>query len=625
MAELSFFLILSVGGVFGAAVLNKRFEEMLPLSCCLIGLTVFLFGIAGFLTVSPAIIAVFAACMLVFSVCSAVRKQTVSLFLSNLFTPGFVGFLLVYVLLCLMNCGRLIGGNDPFGHWALAVKEMLIFGEVSPAHTADLYQNYPPIMPLFQYFLQMLLRFFGSTAISEWHLFFSFQIFTLSFGFPVLKYASWKRPLSAFFVLAVLCLAPMVVFDYYYNTVLIDSFLGMALAYGLYMVASGNLNSRTDRFSLLCTISVLVLAKDSGALFAIFLLAAVFLLSTEAGKRNWKLLLTAAAFLLVPKLLWSLHVTLSHCTVAHSGYADLGDYIRFFTLRDTSGYRYPALILFIKLQYGVAYYFQLGSLKMSYLAAFTGLLALTAAESAFLKKSGTLKTSRFWHLPALFAAFIVVYGVGLCYVYLFRMPSWDADGISEMDRYYNTLILPLFYCPVLLLSQALLEAKARTRAVIAAVMALFLLLTLPTEALMQAITRDSVRSSQRKRRSYAAIAEATQSLLTSPDQTVYIISQTDVTFSHGDIRTLRYLLVPVTSDYVSLGDSDWGGDFETNLSCAELLEQTRQHDLVIIYQLNDYFRDHYVEAFASPEEMHSSAVYRPDPQTGVLHLAVDIQ
>lgn len=627
MAEMLFFLTLCCGGFCGAALLGKRFEQLLPVTCAVSALFIFLCGLVGLLPLGPVLILPLAAAAYAVSVWMLLRKRDFSGFARRFFTPGFVCFVLMYCLLLVLNRGAMFTGSDEFGHWGLAVKEMLLLEDFSTSPlSVDKYANYPPIMPLFQYSLQRLLFLFGGrTQISEGHVLFAWQIFALSFLIPFMKDASWRKPISAFLGFAVICSAPLVVFSNFYKCIYIDPFLGVVFAYAMGMVLTEQFADKWDVLGIGTALSVLVLSKDSAVFFALIVLLTLGCM-VSAGKgtpsSRWKLLAIILAFVLVPKLLWELHLTTRHCDLAHTSNASLGDYLRFLTGRDTSGYRYGTAVLFLQLLYRTAYHFQLRSAQIPYIYVLTAVLLLNFLLLPVLKRSGILGGRAARLFCPIFIIHLSVYTVGLLYVYLFRMPLHDAVGMCELDRYLNTVILSVWLVQVLLVIELYFRSEGLRKSLIGFLLTGVLVLLAPISELLNLAGRENVRYSQAFRAPYEAMVSALREVA-APEDRVFTVTQSTQAVGDDDRRILVYSFRPNYSEAYILGDSEWSGDFQTNISCSDMVKTLQANfDFLVLYQVNDYFMEHYCEAFENPEEIFPHSIYRVDPQTGLLSLAV---
>lgn len=622
MSELLFLLILCSGGCFGAVCLGRRFEQMLPLTCGLCALWVFLFGLVGLLGVGPVLLLPVALSVYGYCAWRLWKSRDFAGAAARLFTPACVCFLLAVLALLALDRGVMFSGadSDEYGHWGLAVKEMLRLRDFSTSALAvDQYANYPPIMPCFQYILQRFLQLRGDTQMSEWHMVFCTQLFCLSFMLPIMKYASWRRPISALFGFGVLCAAPMVVFPTFYVSGYVDQVLGVVFAYAMVTALTAQFSNLWEILDIGVALSVLMLTKDSGAGFAcIVLLTMVCMCATgkQALRAHWRMLALLAAFALVPKLLWSAHVAARGCVSIHASTAGPGDYLRFLTLRDASGYRYGTISLFLQLLYRNAYFFELFNRRIPYIYVLMGLLLINYLLRPSLKRHGILDQRASTLLCPLLNIHIVVYIAGLLYVYLFRMPAYEAVGLSSMDRYLNTVIGSVWMVQVTFLLALYLQAEDFERSFLSFLLTCILLLLVPISNVMNFASRGSVRDSQQYRAPYEAVASTVRELA-GPEDRICVISQATY-----DRRIFIYSLYPSETEFYYLGDSDWELDYQTELTCDELTQTLKDgFAYLVLFQLDDYFMEHYTDAFVNPEEILPHAVYRVDPETGLASLA----
>ena len=82
------FLILSAGSVYGAAMWKKRYEEMLPITCSAIVFLLFVCGIAGNLRVGAVITAVLAVMMYLLTVIHLMKTKDIQDFKKYFISSG---------------------------------------------------------------------------------------------------------------------------------------------------------------------------------------------------------------------------------------------------------------------------------------------------------------------------------------------------------------------------------------------------------------------------------------------------------------------------------------------------------------------------------------------------------
>lgn len=183
-----FFVVLLSGSVFAAARFGRRFEEILPVTCMGIVLTLFLFGAVGFLGAGVYAVLLAAVCFWAYGLLRGVKGGGKQL-IKGMFTPGFVVFCALFALLMLGDYAMLSTGWDDFSHWQLCVRKMMILDDFAANPASGIYyQSYPPAMALFQYFFQKL-RFLldGGAEFSEWRLFLAYQVLMIVPAMPFFR------------------------------------------------------------------------------------------------------------------------------------------------------------------------------------------------------------------------------------------------------------------------------------------------------------------------------------------------------------------------------------------------------------------------------------------------------
>ena len=158
--------------------------------------------------------------------------------IEKLLTPGFVFFLISYVLLAHWNNGKVAADWDEFSHWVDTVKATLYVGDfgTNPAAEAA-FPSYPPGMMLFQYCLQKVHSLLSPGVVfSEWRVFFAFQIFFVAVSLPFLKDVTFRQPIKLALYAVLIILGPMLFYRKIYKIVLIDPILGILFGSGMAMV-----------------------------------------------------------------------------------------------------------------------------------------------------------------------------------------------------------------------------------------------------------------------------------------------------------------------------------------------------------------------------------------------------
>ena len=195
ITQVVLFGILISGSMLGSAVWKKRFEDLLPIGCASIVLMLFLCGILGFLKQGVYLVLIISVFLWSYSLCHLFRNKTWKEFGNNFLTPAFCIFLAAYIVLTYTNYGMMAATWDEFSHWADIVKAMVSIDDFGTNPEAQsIFQSYPPGMSLFQYFFEKVYLLLNRGELfSEWRLYFSYQIFFLSFFMPFLRKLTFEH------------------------------------------------------------------------------------------------------------------------------------------------------------------------------------------------------------------------------------------------------------------------------------------------------------------------------------------------------------------------------------------------------------------------------------------------
>lgn len=135
-------------------------------------------------------------------------------FFTNLFSEGFIAFLILSVVAVRSVSGKLFDSWDEFSHWGDIVKAMSFLDDFGTNSLSfSLFKNYPPGMSLLQYFLEKLLMFFPKVHFEEWLTYFVYQVYCFSFLIPLFCLKTQKgagsRIVSGLLSAAVVFFAPL--------------------------------------------------------------------------------------------------------------------------------------------------------------------------------------------------------------------------------------------------------------------------------------------------------------------------------------------------------------------------------------------------------------------------------
>lgn len=644
LVNLMFLLIISSGSLFCAVRFEKKYEEILPVTCIGYSLVVFLFGIFdnlifGFYMVLILSILLYAG----FFISLVKHKDRENKYLKkavfNIITPGFCFFLIFFFGSSLILRGLRAHSWDEFSHWIDIVKvmtELDDFGTNPLSHSA--YKTYPPVMSLFQYLMQkVFLLMHPEAGFMEWRCYFAWQILFVSVFLPL--FSKIERGIGTLSLTGIILLVPPVFYSTVYSTAYIDPFLAALAGSGFAVVVVWGTNCKKDIFYsvyIWLIISALVLSKDVGMLFAVVL--AILYISDYLICTGWSIknksswcrhwfpyIFMTLISVAVPKILWNYELSSSGLESAAGkiriNYMVL---INIILGRDDS-YRLDVMKNYIQALFDSSVPFGHTGISLNY-------ISLIVIEISFLYIllrhsviKGTVKRSQAGLYMSLFIFQIALFVIGMCVTYMFNFSEYEAVRLASFSRYENILFLASTIIVIILLWKLIfcLECHRKTlRAVFLSV----LLLSMPGKELAKDVLRINYQNAQKVRDEYMEITDKIKNSC-EENSAVYIISQATTGF---DKWVLKFNIRPNT---INEGFGSWSigegpfydGDIWTvQKSCKEWKEELlSSYDYVALYRVNDYFKDTYGKLFKEPEAIQDNSLFRVNKDNGCLEKVIE--
>lgn len=626
LTQLILFLLFISGSVFGAAVLKKRFEVILPIFLLSIVLLLFIFGIAGLLQFGFYVVFCASAILIVFSVLHVFRKKQMKAFIRNMCTPAFILFTAMWAIFTVLNFGRLNSTYDEFTHWADVVKVMVTYNDFATNPLSNsMFPNYPPGTALLQYYVQKVYQLFVSGALfCEWRLYFTRQIFFVAIILPFLSAFQWKHFFQAVVAFLCLLLAPLALYNDYhssfYSSLYIDSFLGILAATGFSMVMFWKHKDIYYHLYVLLICAMLVLTKQAGTLLAVFLAVFYFIVTVEQNRKknlrqNLLFGFLAVISVAVPQLLWKWEVNSSHAIQPFKNSIDLPALWNVITHQENS---YKADVwtnYFNRLRidgvslgttgFTIPYYYLLAILLI-------GILLLLSIH----RQPGAKKTTSFLHAFYM-TAISVVYLVGIAVVYIFQFSQAEALGLASFQRYVRTIYSILWMICVLGICVSLYSLKGKSLlASLLLIAALFTTVT-PWVKVEDFISRRSVRRSITWRLPLDVFCDEIKAKVKDEKAQIYVIAQET---TGNEYMAIRYYIRPYSVN-------PWGSwslqtpaeqetEWEQLLINPEDWENMlfAEYDYVALYKINDSFIQTYGNIFPDLKTDAAQALYYIDKE-----------
>lgn len=239
---------------------KKEFAEVIGMSVLSIGVTLYLFGLCGNVEYGMKFLYIVAGVGLIYILYHIwMGKCEIRKFLSF----SVIGVCLFYVFSIVYNYNTIITDTDEFTHWALAVKDMFYSNQLSMHEgTSVNITRYPPFMALFQYFFMYQNQVFSEKFLYMAYQFAGFCLLVSWFGGKEKKSGLWKSVLYG-----VTFIFPLILYPRFYNSIMIDGFLGMLFAYVIYCYVSEKMDI-FNTFRITLGLIALTLTKEMGIVLA---------------------------------------------------------------------------------------------------------------------------------------------------------------------------------------------------------------------------------------------------------------------------------------------------------------------------------------------------------------------
>ena len=622
---LFYLLIISSGSVFACTYFDKKYEEVLPISCSAIVAFSFLLGMCSLLKISTILIVVISLVLYVLSIIKIIKTKNIKEVLGRLFTPGFLVYIVLFVLFLFALKGKLMDSFDEFSHWGDVVKAMTTIDDfASNKASHSIFRTYPPGMSLFQYFLQKINTLLTGETFSEWMLYFAYYTFAISFIIPICSSFSYKRIIAPLTMMAVIFLVPSCFYLNAYTSIYIDQFLSFLLCGGLIQLLW---NKKRDIFfdiSMYLIMFMLVLSKDVGLLFAIFLgvgFAVTKVIDSKEKLLSKNKIVVIAITLIaifVPKLLWNLSCNMNGATALFGNKIDFANLIQVISGNDTT---YRTTVFKNYIAYFLTSGITPGNLGIQITFTCLTLITITAlciiSSIAIRKCNINKKNAKITEIVMI--AVLVIYVIGMCVIYMYKFSEDEALGLASLDRYLGIVYLASWFyisASVVKISDEILSNEKMICAILVCFMSLFA----PLELLVPYVIGSNVKASINIREPYNYIIDKTLEYA-NKDDTVYFISQNSEGF---DRIIYRYAIRPAyaKNDFWTLGEPRYEDDpYSLDISADEWIKDLKEnYDYVAIFTLNDDFCRDFSSAFENDDDIGENSLYKVDKKTGLLSL-----
>lgn len=613
---LTYFLLISSGSIFASSYFKTKYEEVLPITCTSIVILSFLFGIIGILKYSVYVILLLAVIAYILAILKIAKEKNLKEIIDRTFTPGFVLFVVLFLVFLIAIYGKLFDAWDEFSHWGDIVKVMSTLDDFGTNPLSEsMFKTYPPGMSLFQYILEKLNHLFTKQVFVEWLAYFSYYTLAVSYIVPIASKLTFKKPLHLLAISGAIMCIPFTFYNGVYYQLYIDPFLGFLICAGLLQILFNEKNNKLPNINLYCVLAMLVLAKDAGLAFAICLAVAHIIkniIENKFNKQSINDIVFSILSIFIPKLLWSFNTKRYNAKGMFDNKFDFANFFQVLAGKDDS-YRGQVLNNFIEglSKYGLT--LNNFNIRINYLILFVIILvvlyiALRFSKTNKLNKKTTYITS---------IATLIIFVFGMCISYMYKFSKSEALGLASFERYINIVYMGLFMFIIIVLILDTLEIK--NEIIICSGIIVFMCICAPVKIMLAYMYRSTVRASHGVRDTYSEIVNKTLDVVDGDDEVWFIAQETQ-----GFERLIfKYSIRPnYNNAWWSIGEPFYEGDEYTETKTADEWKQELKEDFeyVAIYSLNDYFYDNFSEVFTNSNDIGENRIYKVDKSSGMLTL-----
>lgn len=216
-----------------------------------------------------------------------------------------------------------------------------------------------------------------------------------------------------------------------------------------------------------------------------------------------------------------------------------------------------------------------------------------------------------------FSVIFYVYSLGATYVSNFS--EYEAVRLASYPRYMNIayLMMAIIILECIYHYSRIFENSGMINIIFVA----FILTISPMGIVENYLSRDTVRTAQSTRNRYEPLHHLIIKNCSGKDK-IYFISEADKGFdywvTHFNARPNSF-----SQNFSwSLGEPQFEGDIwtstsiETSEDWMKVLEDG-EYTFIALYNVNDYFKEHYSEIFSNPSDIDNSTLFKLDTKTGL--------
>lgn len=640
MISLIFIYCLLVISAFAIAVLlEKKFEECIPMVFMWIVFIIFISGIIGFLYTGVFATFIIFGIVIIFSIIKGFAKPNRGGILwKRLLTPGLLIFTIGYWALAILNRGRLIYQWDEFSHWGDVVKVMFIYDDFGTVPEARmLFASYPPGMAIFQYFNTKINVILGGEGFSEWRIYHAYQIFTYSMFLPFVNKLDIKRPIRIIVICLVIFLTPAFFIDMFFSSVYIDTFLAVLFGVGIAFATSYDDEEPYYSIMSMSIVGMLVLTKAAGTYLAIVVAflyvlrkwAAVGKLANDVRISEKKViydgvlpLIVSLFSILVPYELWHINVEVTGSYIVFAKPYSISTLIKAIAGKADSIYQEMWNLFIAKVGNTSIAIHNLG-ISATLIVVAVILFALICSINRIKDSCDRIEKS-YHKIPfkveiIVLVLSLLIYITGLGATYTFKLQEKD---LPSFNRYIGIYFLGLFSYAICILVSCICEFKEEKEKKYIMLLIVAFICFAPSDTTMYFLSRQYTEDSISYRSQFNEIVNKINDNTGNNKSRIFLIEQQGIGTAWWPLHDI--VRPNLINNNANGSDWTWSIEKDTDWPSKDITlvdlkdELMNNYDFVVIWKTDDYFNENYSSLFSDSSKIQDQSIYKVNKETGLL-------
>ena len=546
-------IIIYINATVISIFFNKKIDETIIITVVFLVLIEYLCGLIGNLQLGIKVIEIITIASFLCIVYAFIKSKEKLKILKNIFTPGLMVYIIFILISICINKNRIFEKFDEYNHWAVMTKNMFAFNNFGTGHDIVLrYSEYPPFTNIVQYLFLGVLNIFREDVaiVAQSILYFSIII-------SIFRKIEWNRSLIYAIILApIMFFIPTIFYANFYHEILVDGLLGVMFAYIVYQFINEEDNLSFKYMKIFIGMTMLALTKTSGIALLVFLVIA-YLINIFKNKKSSKEKRTFLILICIVLLLTSLWYMQTNGQNKHWEWSNYLDITRYMNTESIDIANAIVRSIFI------VKYESLRKIPIFYYIITIILIDIVILIYCKKTKAREYKNYKYYTVMMLIEIPIFILALYVSYITIFSKE--EASSVSSFGRYISTLLLANIIIPIMYI----IEIKdGKLKRVFFASLLIATICLIPYNNMKQSnfynTTCKTEYDKKMAERNSAMKVSRYTSVLNSNDKIMYLTSEPKRIETR--IRIIKYELIPITIDKVTLEEIETLQEFENTVS-----------------------------------------------------------